>query len=313
MKLQFTSAAEAYTQDGNTKSVATTANDNNGNSHELDKNWNIVGVPYLTSAINPATTIYTNNGYSYDYTVPAEDCEIKPYQAFMLQTTETLEFTPATTAALNITKASEGVYARSYISVDESSPAKIILSDESSENFVVNEDAWYTAPTSESVSANYFIVDGCQAGATVQPAANELPMNVYTGAGTSHRISLTATDGNYNVYLKDAATDETVCLNDEDYTFTATAQTTIADRFTVSMIEPTGITESVAEATIKPVVLSNAIKLYGTEEGDQVSLYTANGMIITNTVAEEGVTTIETTATGVIIIKVAGETIKVVK
>ncbi len=314
MKLQFTSAAEAYTQDGNTKSVATTANDNNGNSHELDKNWNIVGVPYLTSATNPATTIYTNNGYSYGYTVPAEDYEIKPYQAFMLQTTETLEFTPATTAALNITKASEGVYARAYISVDESSPAKIILSDESSENFVVNEDAWYTAPTSNAVSANYFIVDGCQAGATVQPAANELPMNVYTGAGTSHRISLTATDGNYNVYLKDAATDETVCLNDEDYTFTATAKTTIADRFTVSMIEPTGIIDAArAEGTIKPVVLSNAIKLYGTEEGDQVSLYTANGIMITNAVTEEGVTTIETTATGVIIIKVAGETIKVVK
>ena len=314
MKLQFTSAAEAYTQNGNTKSVATTANDNNGNSHEYDKNWNIVGVPYLTSATNPATTIYTNNGYSYDYTVPAEDCEIKPYQAFMLQTTETLEFTPATTAALNITKASEGVYARAYISVDESSPAKIILSDESSENFVVNEDAWYTAPTSNAVSANYFIVDGCQAGATVQPAANELPMNVYTGAGTSHRISLTATDGNYNVYLKDAATDETVCLNDEDYTFTATAKTTIADRFTVSMLEPTGIIDAArAEGTIKPVVLSNAIKLYGTEEGDQVSLYTANGIMITNAVAQEGVTTIPTSVTGVIIIKVAGETIKVVK
>ncbi len=314
MKLQFTSAAEAYTQNGNTKSVATIANDNNGNSHEYDKNWNILGVPYLTSATNPATTIYTNNGYSYGYTVPAEDYEIKPYQAFMLQTTETLEFTPATTAALNITKASEGVYARAYISVDESSPAKIILSDESSENFVVNEDAWYTAPTSNAVSANYFIVDGCQAGATVQPAANELPMNVYTGAGTSHRISLIATDGNYNVYLKDAATDETVCLNDEDYTFTATAKTTIADRFTVSMLEPTGIIDAArAEGAIKPVVLSNAIKLYGTEEGEEVALYTANGIMITNAVAEEGVTTIPTTATGVIIIKVAGETIKVVK
>ncbi|MBQ3554856.1 MAG: hypothetical protein IJA09_01415, partial [Bacteroidales bacterium] len=116
------------------------------------------------------------------------------------------------------------------------------------------------------------------------------------------------------VYLKDAATDETVCLNDEDYTFTATAKTTIADRFTVSMLEPTGIIDAArAEGTIKPVVLSNAIKLYGTEEGDQVSLYTANGIMITNAVAEEGVTTIPTSVTGVIIIKVAGETIKVVK
>ena len=55
------------------------------------------------------------------------------------------------------------------------------------------------------------------------------------------------------------------------------------------------------------------IKLYGTEAGEQITLYTANGMIIANAVAEESVTTIPTTATGVIIIKVASEIVKVVK
>ena len=139
-------------------------------------------------------------------------------------------------------------------------------------------------------------------------------MTVYTGAGTQHRITLTATDGNYDVYLKDAVTDEVVCLNDEDYNFTATAKTTIANRFTVSMIEPTGIIEAAREeGTIKAVVVGDVIKLYGTEEGDQVALYTANGMVITNTVAEDGVTSIATSAEGIIIIKVADQTVKVVK
>ena len=139
-------------------------------------------------------------------------------------------------------------------------------------------------------------------------------MTVYTGAGTQHRITLTATDGNYDVYLKDAVTNDVVCLNDEDYNFTAAAKTTIANRFTVSMVEPTGIIDAArAEGAIKAVVTANGIKLFGTEEGDEVTLYNANGMIITNATAEDGVTTIATSATGVIIIKVAEQTVKVVK
>jgi chromosome condensin MukBEF complex kleisin-like MukF subunit len=139
-------------------------------------------------------------------------------------------------------------------------------------------------------------------------------MTVYTGAGTQHRIELTTTDGNYDVYLKDALTDKIVCLNDEHYTFTAKAKTTIANRFTVSMVEPTGITNATtAENAIKAVVSDNVITLFGTEEGSQISVYTPNGIVITNTVAEDGVTRVETSATGVIIIKVADKTVKVVK
>ena len=321
IKLQFTSAEEAY--DGSATSV--TANryrKEEGTTHMQDQDWNFNGVPYLTAGeFAEAYTLYTydNTNFCFEAHTPTLGLPtLKPYQAVMYQaemgdlTSKEIAITSASVA--NLANGADDVYARAYISIDDSNPAKIILCDETSENFVVNEDAWYMPSLINTTPAAYFNVGGEDAEVTVQPSANELPMNVYTGAGTSHRISLTATDGNYNVYLKDAATDETVCLNDEDYTFTATAKTTIADRFTVSMLEPTGIIDAArAEGTIKPVVLSNAIKLYGTEEGDQVSLYTANGIMITNAVAEEGVTTIPTSVTGVIIIKVAGETIKVVK
>jgi len=321
VKLQFTSEVAAY--DGSVTSV--TANryrKAEGETNSQDGDWNINGVPYLTAGeFAEDYTLYTydNSTLSYVSHTPASGLPtLKPYQAVMYQAEiageEMTKEIAINSASISNANASENVYARAYISIDDSTPAKIILSDETSENFVVNEDAWYMPSLINTTPAAYFNVGGAEASVSVQPAANELPMTVYTGAGTSHRISLTATDGNYNVYLKDAATDETVCLNDEDYTFTSTAKTTIADRFTVSMLEPTGIIDVArAEGAIKPVVLSNAIKLYGTEEGDQVSLYTANGMIITNTVAEEGVTTIPTSVTGVIIIKVAGETIKVVK
>ena len=318
MKLRFTSATEAYDGSVNTVTAKAYRNDS-GVTSDNDADWNFNGVPYLTNGVMDGYTLYFHNGYAYESYVKEEQQEIVAYQSVMYQANVTnnigkmITVTPASSVS-RITKAADDVFARAYISVDDAAPAKIILSDESSENFVVNEDAWYMAPTANAEAAAYFNVQGADALVSVQPAASELPMTVYTGAGTQHRISLTATDGDYDVYLKDAVTGEVVCLNDEDYTFTATAKTTIANRFTVSMIELTGIIEAAREeGTIKAVVVGDVIKLYGTEEGDEVTLYNTNGMIITNTVAEDGVTSIATSAEGVIIIKVAEETVKVVK
>ena len=319
MKLRFTSATEAYK--GTTTAVTAKAYRNeSGATSSYDTDWNFNGVPYLTSGVISGYTLYFHTGYAYNSVVPAiaAGTSISAYQGVMYQaevTNNISKYIPVETASVaRNTNASEDVFARAYISVDDTNPAKIILCDESSENFVVNEDAWYLAPTADVEAAAYFNIGGANASVTVQPAASELPMTVYTGAGTQHRITLATTDGNYDVYLKDAVTDEVVCLNDEDYTFTATAKTTIANRFTVSMIELTGIIEAAREeGTIKAVVVGDVIKLYGTEEGDEVTLYNTNGMVITNTVAEDGVTSIATSAEGVIIIKVAEETVKVVK
>ena len=319
VKLQFTSAEKAY--NGSVESVvAKPYRHDSEKTSENDADWNFNGVPYLTSGVISGYTLYFHTGYAYNSVVPAIAAEtsISAYQGVMYQaevTNNISKYIPVETASVaRNTNASEDVFARAYISVDDTNPAKIILSDESSENFVVNEDAWYLAPTANTEAAAYFNVGGAEASVSVQPAASELPMTVYTGAGTQHRITLTATDGNYDVYLKDAVTNEVVCLNDEDYNFTAAAKTTIANRFTVSMVEPTGIIDAArAEGTIKAVVTANGIKLFGTEEGDEVTLYNANGMIITNATAEDGVTTIATSATGVIIIKVADQTVKVVK
>jgi hypothetical protein len=157
-------------------------------------------------------------------------------------------------------------------------------------------------------------VAGSEASMSVQPEPNELPLTVYVGANAQQIISLSRFDGENNIFLKDAITEEVVCLNDEDYTFTATPYSTISDRFTITMIEPTGIGDQAkADANIKAVVTTDGIKLFGTVEGDEVTLYTANGMVIANAIAEDGVTTIPTSSEGVIIIKVADETVKVVR
>ena len=313
--------SKAY--DGSVTSVtAKPYRKDSGETFYGDADWNFNGVPYLTSGVftgNYTLYTYDNESRGWKEYIRSEGLPtLPPYTSVMYQADmgilDSKDIAIESSSVARNTNATEDVFARAYISIDDTNPAKIILSDESSENFVVNEDAWYMAPLVNTTAAAYFNVEGAAAKVSVQPSASELPMTVYTGAGTTHRITLTATDGNYDVYLKDAVTEEVVCLNDEDYTFAAAEKTTIANRFTVSMVELTGIIDAArAEGTIKAVVAGDVIKLYGTEEGDEVTLYTTNGMVITNAEAEDGVTTIATSASGVIGIKVADQTIKVVK
>ena len=321
IKLQFKSAPGAY-NGSETTVTAYRYRGENGFTYKNDADWNIHGVPYMTNGKFIGNyTLYTYDNVKRDWRdhTPAEGLPImSPYSSVMYQAemgdVQSKEIAIEPISIVSRIKSSDDVYARAYISIDDTNPAKIFLSDETSENFVVNEDAWYMPSLTNTTATAYFNIQGANAKVSVQPVANELPMTIYTGAGTQHRIALTTSDGNYDVYLKDAVTDEVVCLNDEDYTFTAKAKTTIANRFTISMVEPTGITNAIkTDNTIKAVVLDNEIRLCGTKAGSLITTYTPNGMIIANTVAEEGVTSIPTSAKGVLIIKVADQTFKVVK
>ncbi len=308
-----------YTQDGSAKTItATSYRNSRGETHPLDEDWQHMGSPYLTHSDGIDYVLYYHDGYKYVSVEQSENPTILAFQSVMFQANlgglpeQEIIMTPLSRGGAE-TNAANGVYGRANLAINDDECVKIVLKDDASENFVVNEDAWYMAPTANVFSTMSVNVAGSEASISVQPEPTELPLTVYAGAKAQQTISLSRYDGEVNIFLKDAVTDETVCLNDEDYTFTATPYSTIANRFTVSMIEPTGITESVAEATIKAVVTADGIKLFGTEEGEEVALYTANGMMITNAVAQDGETSIETSATGVIIIKVAEETIKVVK
>ena len=94
------------------------------------------------------------------------------------------------------------------------------------------------------------------------------------------------------------------------YTATITATT----EFVANFSEASGIESAeVAEQTLKAVVEGDKIKLFGTVAGEVVTLYTANGTVIANAISTDTVTTIKTTATGVLLVKVGDATVKVVK
>jgi hypothetical protein len=82
--------------------------------------------------------------------------------------------------------------------------------------------------------------------------------------------------------------------------------------YTGEDIESHVITEN-SDQTIKVAVLGDEIKLYGTTQGEAIAIYSANGLLFANAMGEDSVTTINTSAKGLLIIKVGEQVFKVVK
>ena len=92
-------------------------------------------------------------------------------------------------------------------------------------------------------------------------------------------------------------------------------QPTITDHtnFVANFEVASGI-ESVESSTqIKVAVLGDEIKLYRTTQGEAIAIYSANGLLFANAMGEDSVTTINTSAKGLLIIKVGEQVFKVVK
>ena len=140
----------------------------------------------------------------------------------------------------------------------------------------------------------------------------------YMGSATSSsiyafandQVTLTATPaGKDYVFIGWTVNGEEVSI-ENPYTATITETTEFVANFSKAIgVEMT----EAAEQTLKAVVEGNEIKIYGTTEGETVTLYTVNGAVIANAISTDAVTTIKTTATGVLVVKVGEEAVKIVK
>ena len=140
----------------------------------------------------------------------------------------------------------------------------------------------------------------------------------YMGSATSSsiyafandQVTLTATPaGKDYVFIGWTVNGEEVSI-ENPYTATITETTEFVANFSKAIgVEMT----EAAEQTLKAVVEGNEIKIYGTTEGETVTLYTVNGTVIANAISTDTVTTIKTTATGILLVKVGNATVKVVK
>ena len=108
---------------------------------------------------------------------------MSPYSSVMYQAEmgdiQSKEIAIEPISSVSRTKSSDDVFARAYIAIDDANPAKILLSDESSETFVVNEDAWYMASLNSSTPAAYFNIQGANAKVSVQPVLRARDLHPY--------------------------------------------------------------------------------------------------------------------------------------
>ncbi len=125
---------------------------------------------------------------------------------------------------------------------------------------------------------------------------------------TGEEVTLTATPAEGYEFLNWTVKGEVVSTE-------AIYQPTITEHtdYVANFSEASGVASTEVAETIKVAVSGNGIKLFGTTAGEQVTLFTTSGVVIASAIAEDSVTIIPTTATGVIIVKVGERVLKVVK
>ena len=207
-----------------------------------------------------------------------------------------------------------GVYGEMQFSLNGEDEARVLLVDEASEEYVRNEDALYFPALNANLSQLYIVKGNIKMAVSEQPALSESMALGYKAAKAGvQTLTLTSMPENANVVLKDNVTGDEVALTVGDsYSFESAAGT-FNNRFVVTTTDLTGIAQATANGDVKVVVNGDEIIVYGVEAGVEVAAYATNGVVVASAVATEGATTLATSATGVIVVKVADAAIKVIK
>ena len=311
-----TFAAATQTYDGSDKAVALDRHASTVNEG-ADADWNFFGNPTLANAekgTGYALYIYNAEDDSYDEYASSDAVTCQPYAAMFVQSADdfnSLNFSAGTAGAL---ADANGVYGEMQFSLNGEDEARVILSDEANDEYVRNEDALYFAAPNANLAQLYIVKGNIKMAVSEQPALSESMALGYKAAKAGEQtLTLTSLPDNASVVLKDNVTGDEVALTVGDsYTFESAAGT-FNNRFVVKTTDLTGIAQATAEGDVKVVVNGDEINIYGAEAGAEVVAYTTNGMVVASAVATEGVTTLSTSANGVIIVKVANTAVKVIK
>ena len=305
-----------FAMDGTDKELTLNRHHSTANGGK-DADWNFCGNPTLSNQEKEnghSLYIYNSENNTYDEYSSSQSATYLPFSAWFVQSANDFISMVFSTTSKAIKSASDNVEGTITLAInDGDDETSVILNSEASTTYQRNEDALYMESPNPSLSQLYIVEGNTQMAVSEQPAVEGAIKIGYKAAQAGEQtLTLTNLPDNTIAALEDNQTGEQTLMSVGDsYSFT-TAAGTNNNRFNLRLTEITGIDQT-GITTLKAVVVGDEIKLYGTEAGDEITLYATNGMIITQAVAEEGVTTIPTTATGVIIIKVGTQTIKVVK
>ena len=310
----FESAQQTF--DGKGKSIALSYHESTVNGG-VDANWNFFGNPTLAKAekgTGYALYVYNAENDSYNEYSSTDNATYQPYTAWFVQRSNdfsAVNFYEGNAGAL---KDADGVLGEMQFSLNGDDEARILLVDDANDEYVRNEDALFFAAPNANLSQLYIVKGKIKMAVSEQPSLSESIALGYKAAKAGEQtLTLTSLPDNTNVVLKDNVTgDEVVLTVGDSYTFQSEAGT-FNNRFVVTTTDLTGIAQADADADVKVWVGGDCINIYGAEAGADIAVYATNGMVVAKAVANEGVTTLTTSATGVLVVRVAGATFKVIK
>ncbi|MBQ3576442.1 MAG: InlB B-repeat-containing protein, partial [Coprobacter sp.] len=312
-KVTFTATSQIY--DGTDKQIslsryASTVNEG------ADADWNFYGNPTLAKAqkgTGYALYVYNAEDDSYDEYASSDVATYQPYAAWFVQSADDFNAMIFSAGVAGALAEADGVFGELQFSLNGDDEARIVLVDESSEEYVRNEDALYFPAINTNLSQLYLVKGNIKMAVSEQPSLTSMAMGYKAVKSGEQTLTLTSMPENTSVVLVDnvAGTETAMTLGDT-YTFQSEAGT-FNNRFVIETTDLTGISQAVADGEVKVLVSGTEINVYGAEAGTEVVAYTTNGTVVASAVAEEGVTTLSTSATGVIVVKVANTAVKVIK
>ena len=307
--------AASATYDGSDKEINLSryASTVNGGA---DADWNFYGNPTLANASKGtgySLYVYNAEDGSYDAYSGSQSATIQPYAAWFTQSADDfMKMVFSAGAAGAFADASE-IFGKLEFSLNGEDEARILLVEDANEEYVRNEDALYFPAMNSKLSQLYLVKGNMKMTVSEQPALTSMAMGYKATQAGEQTLTMTSIPDNASVVLVDnVAGTETVMTLGDSYTFQSEAGT-FNNRFTINASDLTGIAQATVDGDVKVVVNGDEIKVYGAEAGSEVSVITTNGQVVATALAEEGVTTLNTSVNGVIIVKVANTAVKVVK
>ena len=293
-----------------------------------NRGWNLIGNPYPayfnSQYIDFAAPITVWNGSGYTaYSLTDDDYILRPNEAFFVQCKKkkkdvTFSKEGRTHDYLLLSNSSySNARARSndsrsilnFVLSDDnySDRARLVINDAAAFDYEMDKDASKFVGSNADVPQIYIIDNGVNFAIDERPIGNgEYALGMRFGKEGSYSISLNAVNSDYDVVLIDKEKDLTVNLTNENYTFTASAQTT-NNRFAVTVFpnssEPTDC--NLATETAKYRIDGNKLVVNGKVA---VSVATIDGKVIFDGIVDG---TVELPS-GLYILSIDNETYKVV-
>lgn len=284
-----------------------------------DADWNFMGNPSLCNQEKNghySIYIYNSENDSYSEYSGSQEVSYLPFSAWFIQSADDFTSMMFTSKSADIKSVSDNIDGEvTLVLNDNDDKATILLNKEASYSYQRNEDALYMASPNTALSQLYIVDETTLMAVSEQPSIEEEVLIGYKAVNAGEQtITLASLPENYStIELIDTYTDEKYIMEVGDvYNFTSDTGT-FNNRLKLHITDVTGIVNSQSDTFVKIIVDDDMINIYGTEEREQILVYSANGMFVNKVEATKGITSFKTLVNGVIIIKLGDQVFKVLK